>query len=436
MFNTELINILTFNAGYNTSIVLLGTTLLGVSSGAIGVFTLLRKRALIGDALAHSTLPGLAAAFILANYLGLAERSQLLLLAGATLSGVLGVLTVQALTRFTRLDHDAAIGTVLSCFFGGGIVLLSIIQSLESAKAGGLHHYIFGQTAALTMFDTNLLAGTACLLLLSCFLLTKEFRIVCFDENFALSDGWPVSLIDFLIMALVVIVTVIGLQSVGLLLIVALLIIPAASARFWTNSLNKMLVISPIIGGLSGYFGSAISALHPKMPAGAVIVTVSGFLFLLSFLFAPVRGLVSSHLRQLKVRTRISVDHFLRDLVESSEKNGEDIESIVANRTNVALFDGWRDHQISFFLFEQRLCGLISKNHFLTEKGVLLAKSKVRNHRLWEEYLITFASVNSSHVDYSADLVEHVLSKEIVAELEQSLARKEADLPKSVHPIQ
>jgi manganese/zinc/iron transport system permease protein len=196
--------------------VLAGTTLLGLAAGVIGAFALLRKRSLMADALSHATLPGIGLAFLAATALGSAGKSLPVLLLGAAVTGVLGVLCVQALLRHTRLREDAAIGIVLSVFFGAGVVVLSAIQKHAGGSAGGLSHFIYGQTAAMRVSDATLMGGIALAAVLAAALLLKEFALVCFNDAFARVDGWPVSLIDLLMMALVVLVTVAGLQAVGL----------------------------------------------------------------------------------------------------------------------------------------------------------------------------------------------------------------------------
>jgi len=267
---------LTLRAGFNTNTVILGTTMLGLAAGVIGVFALLRKRSLVTDALSHATLPGIALAYLAALALGVSGRSLPVLLAGAATSGVLGVLGIQAILRYTRLREDAAIGIVLSVFFGAGVVGMSYIQANAPTQAAGLDAFIYGQTAAMLPRDAALMAGIAALALLASLLLLKEFAVVCFNDSFARATGWPVSAIDLLMMAMVVLVTVAGLQAVGLILVVAMLIIPAVAARLWTDRLWILVLLAGGIGALSGYAGAAVSALLPNKPAGSVIVLTAG----------------------------------------------------------------------------------------------------------------------------------------------------------------
>ena len=287
---------------YNTLIVLLGTGLLGLAAGLIGTFAVLRQRALVGDALAHAALPGLCLAFLLVG-----ERSLPAMLAGALVSGVAGVAIIALLVRWTRIKEDAAIGIVLSVFFGAGIVLSRIIQNqtMTGSKAG-LDSYIFGKTAGMLASDVMLIAGLALVILIVTVLLYKEFRLTAFDPDFARGQGWPTLLLDLILMGLIAVVVVIGLPAVGVLLIAALLILPAAAARFWTDRLSGMLVISGIFGLVIGSGGTAISA-GTKLATGPVIVLAGTVLLLVSLLFAPGRGGVARLLQHLRFRQELRI---------------------------------------------------------------------------------------------------------------------------------
>ncbi|WP_119680056.1 metal ABC transporter permease [Indioceanicola profundi] len=287
---------------YNTLVVLFGATALGVAAGVVGCFMLLRKRSLVSDALSHATLPGLAGAFIVGALLGVEGRSLPLLLAGAAISGWLGVVAVQAITRHTRLAEDAAIGAVLSVFFGIGVVLLSVVQALPTGGAAGIESFIFGQTAGMRASEAIGLGLLALAAVAAVAILFKELRLVAFDEQFARVQGWPAGRIDLALMALVTLVTVVGLQTVGLILIIAMLITPPAAARFWSDSLPVMLAVAGTVGGLSGLIGAWLSASYADLPAGAVIVLVATLLFFLSLLLGPARGLLARAIRREQVK--------------------------------------------------------------------------------------------------------------------------------------
>lgn len=436
----EIFRVLSFQAGYNTAVVVFGSLLLGIAAGTIGCFAVLRRRALIGDALAHSALPGIAAAFLFATAFGFEAKSIFILLTGAAISGLIGVLCVQFLSSETRLQEDAAIGIVLSVFFGIGITLLSIIQSLPSTQAAGLSRFIYGQTAAMQFNDAVLLAVMAGVVVCVTTLMNKEFRLLCFDPEFAQSLGWSTRFLDIVLLAILTTVTIIGLQSVGILLVVALLIIPATAARFWTERLKSMILISAFFGGCSGYFGASASALLPRLPAGAVIVLSAGVLFVISMCFAPRRGVLAGGLRRLMLRYKVSSDHLLRHLYELCETNQLDYLTSVPVSTVQATLPPNPILKRLFLSMIKNKGDVTTKGSTitLTQSGEFRARELVRNHRLWEEYVFSTSQVDLAHVDYSADFVEHALSAELVQALELKLnkaGRLPTENPESIHPL-
>lgn len=294
-----MIEIITFQAGYNTNIVLIGSTLLGFGAGLVGIFTLLRRRALISDAVSHATLPGIGIGFLCALWLGWNEGRHLpTLLLGAALSGMIGIFCVQWIRQKTRLNEDVAIGTVLSVFYGGGIVILSYIQTLGTGSRAGLDSFLLGQAAAMNQQEAFLIVIASLTVIVATLLFFKELFAVCFDDNFASGSGMPVSAIDLLLMSLMLVIVCIGLKTVGLILIIALLIIPPVSARFWTEKISLMALLSSLFGAFSCFTGTAISAYQPNMPTGSVIVLSAAAIFIVSLLLAPARGIISLKLRK------------------------------------------------------------------------------------------------------------------------------------------
>ncbi len=422
-FLREALDTLTLRAGFNTTVVIMGTTLLGVAAGLVGAFLLLRKRSLVADALSHATLPGVVIAFLLADALGLTAKSLPLLLLGAAATGVLAVATIQIIVRHTRLREDAAIGLVLSVYFGVGVVLLRAAPDYAHTPASGLHHFIYGQTAGLLVSDVYLMGAIALLAILAASFLFKELTLVSFNDGFAAATGWPVSLLDLLLMALVVLVIVAGIQAVGLILVVALLIIPAAAARFWTERLSRMVLLSACIGGASGYAGSALSALLPRQPTGAVIVLVAGLFFLISMLAAPSRGVLSTLARRVRLRARFASDHLVEWLHAAAAPSP---------LAEAARDRGWSRMQSRLIVAAARLAGLVRGTPAalsLTDAGRARGRRIARNHALWSQYLITYAEIAPSHVDFSVDQVEHVLSEDLIDELEQALLRRGVAIP-------
>ena len=302
---TPFLEALLLQGGYNAALVAIGAALLGFAAGASGTFLFLRKRALVSDAVAHATLPGVALAFIVMVSLGGDGRSLPGLLAGSAATAWLGLVLIEWIARHTRLPEDAAIGAVLGVFFGGGIVLLTVVQTMSAGRQAGLESFLLGATAGMLFEDAVVIAIGGTLAVLATWLLRRPLTLVAFDAEYAASLGYDVRRIDLAMMGIVMGVTVIGLKLVGLILIVALLIIPAVTARFWTERSNRVIWTAGALGGLAGYLGAALSASAPALPTGPIIVLVAAGLFTLSLFFAPVRGVVAALLRHRRFQARV-----------------------------------------------------------------------------------------------------------------------------------
>ena len=430
---------------YNTRLVVICTMLLGCACGLMGGFLLLRKRSLMGDTLSHATLPGVGLSFMLLVALGGDGKSLPILLAGAGITGVIGCAAVLFIREQTRIKDDAAMGIVLSVFFGAGVAILGVIQKMPEGSAAGLESFIYGKTASMVMSDFQILVFITVCVITCSLLLFKEFRLLCFDENFAAVLGWPVKFLDILLLALITAVTVAGLQAVGLILIIAFLITPAAAARFWTNQLDRMLMLSALIGAASGWIGASLSAFFPRLPAGAVIVLVAALFFVVSMLIGKERGVMIRFLRQSQLEKRMGRQHLLRALYEILE-GGRVTEELNIRTVPFRQIRGrrtWSDRQLRDYIRRAYNEGLVEAPNkadsiLLTETGLVEAEQVTRNHRLWEMYLIEYADVATSRVDRDADMVEHILGDKMVTRLENKLqAYRIAGslVPQSPHPI-
>lgn len=300
MDNT-LLNILLFQGGYNTNLVLLCTLILGCGTGMIGSFILLRGRTLISDAVSHASLPGVCVGFLIAFALGIEGGKHLpSMMIGAGVTGFLAALSVQWITKNTRLNQDVAIGTVLSVFYAGGIVLLSYIQRLEGASQAGLDSFLLGQITGITQHEVFMIAGLCLCVLVVTLIYMRDLCLLCFDEIFTRSVGKSIQKLDIILILLMLVIVSAGLKMVGLILILALLITPPVTARFWTNDLKHMLILSAIISALSGYLGAALSAWLPNLPSGGAIVLCAFAFFFISFIAAPERGAIALHTKRTK----------------------------------------------------------------------------------------------------------------------------------------
>lgn len=429
---------------YNTRVVVIGTMLLGLAAGVIGSFTLLRKRALMGDALSHATLPGIAVAFMVAVQWGWNEKSLGILLSGATLSGLLGVAAIVGIRKLTRLKEDTALGIVLSVFFGAGVALLGIIQQMEGGHAAGLESFIFGKTASMSAGDARLIAVAALVSGVVCLLLVKELTLLCFDENFAGSRGFPVVLLDLTLMAMVVTISIVGLQAVGLILMIALLIIPPSAARFWTERLRNMLLVSGLIGAIGCLLGAGMSAILPRLPSGAMIVLVCALFFVLSMIFGSARGVLIRSLRRRRLNRSVDRQHLLRAIFETVELEGKAAKRTSSGSAQAAVIEqllpkrSWSLRRLRRSIEAAQRDGLLYQQDnqvLLTRKGHREAARLTREHRLWELFLIEHADIAPSRVDRDADRIEHVLEPEIIAELESLLEQRKVLVPESPHQL-
>ncbi len=302
---------------YTLRTISIGTAVLGALCGMLGSFAVLRKQSLLGDAISHAALPGIAIAFLITG-----TKNSNTLLIGALISGLIGTFWIRGIVKKTHLKSDTALGLILSLFFGFGMLLLTFIQKMPNANQAGLDKYLFGQAATLVENDVWLMCIITGISLLTIALFWKEFKLLLFDADYTKSLGFNTSFLEVLITSLIVISIVIGLQTVGVVLMSAMLLAPAAAARQWTNSLSLMLVLAAIFGGFSGVLGTAISASSNNLSTGPIIVLVAATFVLFSFIFSPGRGLLFRQIRFWKNRKDLELYKtlaFMHTIAETHE---------------------------------------------------------------------------------------------------------------------
>ena len=287
---------------YTLGVITLGTAVLGAVCGMLGSFAVLRRQSLLGDAISHAALPGIALAFLLTG----TKQTHFLLL-GALISGLLGTFWIKSIVKKTRLKNDTALGLILSLFFGFGMLLLTFIQKLPNANQAGLDKYLFGQAATLMVQDVYVMIGVTGVSLFFLLLFWKELKLLLFDPDYTLTLGFNTRFLDILITSFIVLAIVLGLQTVGVVLMSAMLLAPAAAARQWTNSLSVMIFLAAVFGAFSGVLGTAISASQNNLSTGPIIVLVAAGLVLLSFVFAPQRGLLARRIRFYRNRKELNL---------------------------------------------------------------------------------------------------------------------------------
>jgi manganese/zinc/iron transport system permease protein len=404
-------------ADANIRYVTLGSVLLATSSAVVGCFTLLRKRALVGDAVAHAVLPGVCLAFILSG-----TKNPFILLLGAFITGWISLVTIDFITSRSRIKEDTAIGLVLSVFFGIGILLLTAIQHSGNAAQSGLDKFLFGKAASLVGEDLIAFSIVAVLLLATTILFYKELTLLCFDSAYAKTIGYPVRALELLLTTLTVFAVVVGIQAVGVVLMAAMLITPAAAARFWTDRLGLMLVLAALIGAFSGVAGAFVSYTAPAMPTGPWIVLIVSMIAITSFAFAPNKGWVSRLLRQRRNKTLILEENLLKLLYQLGEqKQGlqapHSMQEILERRAIPR-------KQASVGLGKLKQQGYIEKTPegwLLTSQGLRRGERVVRLHRLWELYLTQYLHLASDHVHEDAETIEHIITPELEQKLMEEL---------------
>lgn len=287
----------------NTQWVLFSAMILGVAAGAIGCLSYWRKQSLMSDALAHAALPGVVIAFLLTG-----QKNLFILIIGAAVSALVGAFFIQWIQSASRVTEDTAMGMILSVFFGLGIMLLTIANRMGGGNQSGLDKFIFGQAATMVRSDVNTMLFLASLVIIVVFVAFKEWKLYLFDPSFAKGLGLSLTWMNVLYTTVLVTTIVIGIQAVGVILIAALLIIPSASARYWTQSFKWMLVLSSVFGGVAGAVGTAISAFGKGWPTGPFIVVVAAAFFVVSLLLGKEKGILLNYLRFKKQQKEVGAE--------------------------------------------------------------------------------------------------------------------------------
>lgn len=413
--------------------VLLGITLLTSSTAMLGSFTLFKKRALVGDAIAHSLLPGVCLAFILSG-----TKNSIYLVIGAFSTGWLALLLADFIIAKTKIKEDTAIALILSVFFGLGILLLTAIQNSGKAEQAGLiNNFLFGKVASIVEGDLITFSVISVLLIVAVVLFFKELMLVAFDRNFAMTIGLPVKWLDFLLTSLTVLSVVIGIQLMGVVLMAAMLITPPVAAHFWTDSLKKVVVLSAVLGVIAGFTGAFVSYTAPAMPTGPWIVIVIFSIAVFSFLFAPQKGILFKTLQRHRYQKKIVTENILKLFYQLGEQDG----IFFKGRTLDVLL---QRRPMPSRSLKQGLKNLVRKGYirqegerwFFTEAGKNKGQSVLRLHRLWEVYLAVYLKIKSDHVHDDAESIEHIITPEIEAELKTMLNHPLVDPHQSTIPYQ
>lgn len=398
---------------------LAGSILLGICCGLLGGFIVVRRMALLGDTISHAVLPGVAIGF-----LWNLKKDPLTIFIGATLAGIAGAFLVNLIRRHSRLKEDTALGLVLATFYAVGICLLTRIQRLPDGNKSGIDKFLFGQAAALGPEDIQLMLVVTVLTVIVAFLLYKELLVTSFDPAFATAAGLPVGLLHHGLMLLLAFSVVTALQAVGVVLVSAMLITPAAAAYLLTDRMHRLLAYAVVFGIVAGALGAFFSFLGSNLPTGPLMVLGATSVFVACFLFAPRHGILARWWRHRSRSQRIQRENMLKAVYhvhevrefkgetatfgELAERRRETIDEVRQNAGELVR------HGLATMDEES---GSIS----LTPEGWQRASAIVRNHRLWELYLTNEAGISADHVHEDAEKIEHLLGDEVVRQLERRL---------------
>lgn len=407
-----------------TDCVVWAAILLGITCGLLGCFIVLRRQSLLGDAIGHAVLPGVCVGFLMAG-----TRSMPALLLGASVSGIVAAALIGLLQRTTRLKSGECMGVVFTGFYGIGIVMLKAIQNRGMQGQAGLEKFLFGQIVGTSLSDVIYMAVIALIAVGTVIVFWRKLAISSFDEGFAFSVGMPVIAIHYLLTVLLTIAIVISIQAVGVVLVAAMLVTPAATAYLLTDRLHRMAILSALFGAGAGLLGAFLSLLGDNLPTGAFMVLGASTLFAIAFLLSPRHGLLPRLLRLYERRRRTQSENLLRTLyLMMEQRNTEDrrfgVDDIAAMRqesprvvrklARLAGRRGWVNPKSPDPIL-------------LTDTGLEEAKRVVRNHRLWELFLTQEAKLAADHVHADAEYIEHVLPRDVLRRLEEMLESPTVD---------
>lgn len=402
--------------------VMAGCVLIAIQTSAIGTFTVLRKQALTGDAIAHAILPGLCMAFFFVE-----EKSNLMFMIGAGITGWIGLYSIQWLYSHTKLKQDAATGIVLSVFFGIGILLMTFIQQSSNGQQSGLDGFLLGKATAMLPKDVFYLMITTSIIMIGIHVLKKEFIVLIFDHDFAKMNGMPVRLLTITMNAMLITSIITGIIATGAILIGSILIIPYAIGKFWKDQFDGIYRIAILSAILSAIFGILITVFVPNIPTGAMIVLVLSTLFGISALFAPQKGMIGRLLRNRAFHTQTMEDNILKYAYHYVEQHDIDSHTQLPTQSLVP-FTHIQKHVPHFkpFCASLKSHGFIQASSMpdhlcLTKEGLRRGMNITRLHRLWEAYLLHAAKFDIDHVHDDAESIEHILTPELEQKIRELL---------------
>jgi len=425
---------------YFTDAVLRGPTigcmLMCLATAIVGVIVFLRKESLLGESLSHATYPGVVCGVICLGSLAMDDSREwvfpLYVLTGAFITAFLGLGTIGFLNRRMHVRSDSALCFVLSAFFGIGITLASYIQFTHASLYRQAMSYLYGQAATMTDAHIWIYGILSAAVIGFVFFIRKELQLIIFDRDFAKSIGYNTKLFDTAIFLVIVLAIVISIRSVGVVLLSAMLIAPAAAARQFTDHMNVMFILAGFFGLLSGFAGNYFSVeltdyfstIFPNaklyFPTGPMIVLAASILCLGALLFAPKRGFLSRQWRVGRFRYQCRYENLLISMYRMGSGDTISFEEITKNHKAPKIYLWW---MLQSLIRKGWIAQTKFNTYYLTSAGEQRAAQIERLHRLWEVYMIHYVGLRGKGVDYSAGEMEHIITPELEKELMQLLLK-------------
>ena len=394
------------------------------SVSIVGVFASLQKKELGGDAISHALLPGLALAFLVTG-----RKVTLPLTIGCFIAGLVALFLIDYLSSHSKIEKSTTMGVVLSGFLGLGMLLLTHIQHGNYKEKAGLENFLLGDAASLMQDDIACFAVLGVLLLLVVVFLFKEWQLICFDVAYARAIGWPVRGLEFIFNGLTVLAIVLGIQTVGVVLMVAVLVTPVTVSRFWAGQMLSILVVSLIFCCVASMVGIWVSLQYNNIPTGPSIVLVMGTMGLFSFFMAPGKGLLAERWKRYRYGRKIWQENMLKLLYEVGEEKNKhesvfDLHELVAKRC----MKRSRVRKYIKLLCDKGLAVKKKRDQWLlTVKGKERGARLYHKHIMWENYLRKYLHIQPDHVHEGAEAMEHVITSEMESSLLDALRDQDCD---------
>lgn len=393
---------------------LIASLIIGASCGLIGTYIMLRRMSLLGDALAHAVLPGVVISFLIAG------KGQIALFIGAVLSGIVTVLLIGFINRNSKIKEDTSIGVVFTGAFALGILIVSQLKQVHI----DLSSYLFGDVLGVSTDDIILSAIVFVVILASVILFYKQLLITSFDPTMALTIGISTSVVHYLLMSLLSMTIVSSLQSVGVILVVAMLITPSATAFLLTDKLKNLLILSSCFGVLSSVIGLYLSY-HFNYSSGASMVLVGVVIFMLALIFSPSQGILSKYIKRLRTSRLNLTEDTLKYLYKNQTAfDKHSVASMIESEFGIS--KGKAMNAINNVL-KSEFAEIKDGKLYLTEEGEIKALKIIKSHRLWETYITKENITEEKDIHIDAEKYEHILTDDLVDDLDEELGYPEKD---------